>query len=188
VATQADVQRIALGLAGAEASRDRFAFSVMNKGKPKGFAWVWLERASPKAKRLPNPKVLAVRVKDLGQKDLMLATDKERFFTEPHYNGYPAVLVRLADVAAAELRVLLEEAWRCVAPKELLVAPSSYIDVGPTTERAMSKKRKTQVPQFGSSKPVTRDAKPLPTAVKHPVPVQRPKPPATSAKSGRRGT
>ena len=44
--------------------------------------------------------------------------DPEKFFTEPHYNGFPAVLVRLPAVTAAELRQLLGEAYRCQAPRE----------------------------------------------------------------------
>lgn len=51
----------------------------------------------------------------------------------------------------------------------------------------MSKKRKTQVPQFGTSKPLARDAKSPGAAVKQPAPAQRVKPKATSAKSGHRG-
>jgi hypothetical protein len=119
MATQADVRRIAMSLPGAEEGTDRFAFSVMNKGKSKGFAWVWLERLEPKKARVPNPGVLAVRVANNAQKDLILASDTRKFFTEPHYNGYPAVLVRLKEVTVADLRVLLEEGWRCQAPKEL---------------------------------------------------------------------
>jgi hypothetical protein len=120
MATRADVRRIALSLRGAEESKDYFAFSVMNKGKAKGFAWVWLERLEPKKARVPNPGVLAVRVANNAQKDLILSSDTRKFFTEPHYNGYPAVLVRLKEVSVADLRMLLEEGWRCQAPKELL--------------------------------------------------------------------
>ena len=119
MATQADVRRIALSLPGTEEGTDRFAFSVMNKGKSKGFAWVWLERLEPKKARVPNPGVLAVRVANNAQKDLILSSDPRKFFTEPHYNGFPAVLVRLKEATVADLRVLLEEAWRCQAPKEL---------------------------------------------------------------------
>src|SRR5215217_2612891 len=122
MATRADVRRIALSLRGAEESKDHFAFSVMNKGKAKGFAWVWLERLEPKKARVPNPGVLAVRVTNNAQKDLILSADTRKFFTEPHYNGYPAVLVRLKEVSVADLRVLLEEGWRCSAPKDLLRA------------------------------------------------------------------
>jgi hypothetical protein len=119
MATQADVRRIALALPATEESSERFAFSVLNKGKPKGFAWVWQERMAPKKPRVPNPGVLAVRVANLAQKDLMLSADPEKFFTEPHYNGFPAVLVRLNKVRVADLKVLLAEAWRCQAPADI---------------------------------------------------------------------
>jgi hypothetical protein len=49
----------------------------------------------------------------------LLALDPVKFFTEPHYNGFPAVLVRLPAVTARELRPLIAEAWRCQAPKDL---------------------------------------------------------------------
>ncbi|MEW5917197.1 MAG: hypothetical protein AB1762_12370 [Gemmatimonadota bacterium] len=115
MASQADVRRIALSFSGAIQEEGRFAFAVPVKGKLKGFAWVWLERGDPKKARVPNPSVLAVRVANLSQKDLMIAAEPTKFFTEPHYNGYPAVLVRLAEVTVAELRTLLEEAWRSQA-------------------------------------------------------------------------
>ena len=92
----------------------------MNKGKAKGFAWVWQERVHPKKARVPNPDVLAVRVTDEAEKIELIASDPEKFFTEPHYDGYPAVLVRLAAVDIEELRELLTDAWRCMAPKKLV--------------------------------------------------------------------
>ena len=118
--TQADVRRIALALPGAEEEPGHFAFGVRRKGKLKGFAWVWLERIVPKKARVPQPKVLAIRVASLMDKEFLLELDAEKFFTEPHYNGYPAVLVRLKAVTVRELRPLITEAWRCLAPKELI--------------------------------------------------------------------
>ena len=120
VATQADVRRIALSLPETVEEEGRFAFSVPNKGKLKGYAWVWLERITPKKARVPNKKVLAVRVVSVRDRDLMIAVEPAKFFTEPHYNGFPAVLVRLDAVTTAELRRLLTEAWRCQAPREVL--------------------------------------------------------------------
>jgi hypothetical protein len=111
-----------MALPGAEEGTDRFGFSVLNKGKSKGFAWVWLERHEPKKPRVPNPGVLAIRVANNAQNDLILSSDTRKFFTEPHYDGYPAILVRLKEVTVADLRVLLEEGWRCQAPKALLQA------------------------------------------------------------------
>ncbi len=118
MATQADVRRIALSLPGTEEKPGHFAFEVRNKGKLKGYAWVWMERVIPKKPRVPNPKVLAVRVANLDDKDFLLSLNAGKFFTEPHYNGFPAVLVRLPAVTVRELRPLLTEAWRCQAPKE----------------------------------------------------------------------
>ena len=120
MATQADVRRIALSLPETVQEDGRFAFAVRNKDKLKGFAWVWLERITPKKARVPNPAVIAVRVANLNEKDLMVSAEPEKYFTEPHYNGYPAVLVRLAAVSVPELRELLTEAWRCQAPAALV--------------------------------------------------------------------
>lgn len=124
MATQADVRRIALALPGVVEGVDGFAFSVEHKGKWRGFVWDWKERIHPKKARVPNPRVLAVRVASLGQKEAILASDPVKFFTEPHYNGYPAVLVCLPKVRVAELRVLVEEAWRCMAPPALVKSRS----------------------------------------------------------------
>lgn len=122
MATQADVRRIALALPGAEEDPGHFAFGVRSKGKLKGFAWVWLERIAPKKARVPQPKVLALRVASLMDKEFLLELDAEKFFTEPHYNGFPAILVRLAAIDAIELEALLAGAWRCQAPKALVQA------------------------------------------------------------------
>jgi hypothetical protein len=119
MASQADVRRIALSFPATEEANDRFAFSVRDKDKLKGFAWIWMERVQPKKPRVPNPGVIAVRVANLAQKDLVLSADRAKFFTEPHYNGFPAVLVRLDAVSVGDLEVLLEEAWRCQAPAAL---------------------------------------------------------------------
>jgi hypothetical protein len=115
MATQADVRRIAMALPNVTEGQERFAFSVRVKDKEKGFAWVWMERVDPKKPRVPNPGVLAVRVANLGQKDALIAAEPKKFFTEPHYNGFPAVLVRLEKVNNRDLEVLLEEACRCLA-------------------------------------------------------------------------
>lgn len=113
MATSDDVRRIALALPNTEEARDDFAFSVRTPEKSKGFAWSWKERVVPKKPRVPNLGVLAVRVANLGQKDALLSAEPTKFFTEPHYNGFPAVLVRLEAVTAEDLEVLLGEAWRC---------------------------------------------------------------------------
>jgi hypothetical protein len=93
---------------------------VRDRGKEKGFAWVWMERVEPGKARVPNPEVLAVRVANEGEKQGLIAADGDKFFTEPHYNGFPAVLVRLPAVDVDELRELLTDAWRCQAPRALV--------------------------------------------------------------------
>jgi hypothetical protein len=78
-----------------------------------------MERVHPKKARVPQPKVIAARVANLDDKEILLALDPEKFFTEPHYNGFPAVLIRLAAITVGELRPIITEAWRCQAPKDL---------------------------------------------------------------------
>ena len=121
MATQDDVRRIALALPEVQEGTDRFAFSVENKGKQKGIAWVWRERVHPKKARVPNPEVVAIQVPDLDDKEMLLASDDgSKFFTEPHYNGYPAILVRLEAIDVDELEELITDAWCCQAPRALV--------------------------------------------------------------------
>lgn len=119
MATQADVRRIALSLPETEEAPNHFAFSVRNKGKLKGFVWVWMERVLPRKPRVAQPSVIAVMVASLDDKEFLLALDPAKFFTEPHYNGFRAVLVRLPAVTVRELRAIIAEGWRCQAPKGL---------------------------------------------------------------------
>ena len=119
MASQDDVRRIALSLPGTSEADDQFGFSVLNKSKPKGFVWAWNERVDPKKPRVPNPEVVAVRVAGRLDKEALLAADERKFFTEPHYNGFPAVLVRLPAVDPGELEELITDAWRCQAPRDL---------------------------------------------------------------------
>ena len=61
-----------------------------------------------------------VFVADLDEKEALLASDPKKFFTTPHYDGYPTVLVNLKAVGVRELRELITESWRCKAPKRVL--------------------------------------------------------------------
>jgi hypothetical protein len=69
--------------------------------------------------RIREPGVLMLRVADEGEKDFLLRAAPEKFFTIPHYDGYPSVLVRLEAVDRDELAELLADAWRTRAPKRL---------------------------------------------------------------------
>ena len=122
MASQEDVRRIALELPETTEGEDHFAFSVLNKGKQKGFVWVWNERVTPKKPKVPNPEVVAIRVADVLEKEALLATGEPHFFTEPHYNGFPAILVRLPLISVDELEELILDGWKCQAPRALVVA------------------------------------------------------------------
>lgn len=66
--------------------------------------------------------VLMFRVADLGVKELMLTDERGVFFTTPHFNGYPAVLVRIPDLVHIdrdELYELVAEAWLTRAQKRV---------------------------------------------------------------------
>lgn len=67
-----------------------------------------------------NPDALVLRVIHMGEREALLQGDPETFFITPHYDGYPAVLVRLDKVDPTELAELLEDAWRTQAPKRLI--------------------------------------------------------------------
>jgi len=64
-------------------------------------------------------ETLVVKVVDEEDKQALIAGDPETFFTEPHYNGFPAVLVRLPEVSLEQLEELLVDAWRCQAQRAL---------------------------------------------------------------------
>jgi hypothetical protein len=122
MADQEDVRRIALSLPDTSEGETHFAFSVRHKGKEKGFVWAWNERVHPKQPKVPRADVVAVRVASQWDKEALLAADSQKFFTEPHYNGFPAVLVRLPLIEVDELQELLVDAWRCQAPRALVEA------------------------------------------------------------------
>lgn len=68
----------------------------------------------------PEDSPWRIRVAGLDEKEALLAIDKERLFTEPHYNGFPAVLVRLSLMDVDDLAPLITGAWRCLAPRALV--------------------------------------------------------------------
>lgn len=115
-ATLADVCRLSTALPNVEGAPDPLGYGVRRGARVRGFVWSWKERRTPGSPRVPNPDVIAVRVANVAQRDLMIAAEPARFFTEPHYDGFPAVLVRLAAVSVADLEVLLAEGWRCQSP------------------------------------------------------------------------
>jgi hypothetical protein len=115
-----DVRRIALALpqTSEQTSREHAFWRV----KDKGFVWERPLRQSDLralGEDAPTGPILGVRVEHLGAKEALLADDPAVFFTTPHFDGYPAVLVRLEEIGIEDLEELVVEAWLARAPKRL---------------------------------------------------------------------
>src|SRR3954469_21970137 len=67
----------------------------------------------------PDGPILGARVEHLVAKEAILADPSEVYFTTPHFDGYPAVLVKLDEISAEELEELVVEAWLARAPAKL---------------------------------------------------------------------
>jgi len=68
----------------------------------------------------PEGDILGARVADEGVKFALIADEPDVYFTTPHFDGYPAVLVKLAKIDEVGLRELIVEAWLTQAPKRLV--------------------------------------------------------------------
>jgi hypothetical protein len=120
VATWDDVQRIALAMpeASERQSRDMRQWRV----KDKLFVWERpLRRSDLEAlgDNAPDGPILGARVEHLVAKEALLADASGVFFTTPHFDGYPAILVRLDRIRLEDLDELITEAWLARAPKRL---------------------------------------------------------------------
>jgi hypothetical protein len=125
-----DVRRIALALPHVvEIESEGFDFRVGNKG----FVWSWPERR-PGKPRLIRTDIAVLFVGDEAEKQALLLGEPEVFFTTAAYDGWPLVLLRLAEVDVARLEELVTDAWRMRAPAvlagDLDVAEESSADLG----------------------------------------------------------
>jgi hypothetical protein len=72
-----------------------------------------------------------VFAEDLDEKEALLASDPAKFFTTPHYDGYPSVLVHLDAVEEAELTELITDSWLVKAPPKVR---KDHPEVGPVAD------------------------------------------------------
>lgn len=123
MATWDDVARLALAL---PETHEGTTFGNRSwKVKDKSFVWERPLRQSDHAALgadAPDGPILGARVEHEVAKQALLADDPTVFFTTPHFDGYPAVLVRLDAIAVDELQELVTEAWLVQAPKRVAKA------------------------------------------------------------------
>lgn len=126
MSTWEDVRRMALALpdTSERLSRDLRQWHVHDK------LFVWerpLRRTDLAAlgAEAPDGPLLGARVEHLGAKEALIADDPTVFFTTPHFVGYPAILIRLEQIAVDDLHEVVVEAWLARAPKRLVKA---YLD------------------------------------------------------------
>ena len=107
-----DVRRLALALPGViEIESDGFDFRVAGQG----FVWSYPERRAGQP-RLIRTDIAVLYVGDEAEKQALLLGEPRLFFTAPGYDGWPLVMLRLAEVDAGRLAELVTDAWRMRAP------------------------------------------------------------------------
>jgi hypothetical protein len=126
VGTWDDVRRIALALPETSERVSR----ALRQWRVRDKLFVWerpLRRADVEAlgDGAPDGPILGARVEHLVAKEALLADDPGVFFTTPHFDGYPAILVRLDRIGPDDLEEVIIEAWLARAPKQLAKA---YMD------------------------------------------------------------
>jgi hypothetical protein len=126
MADDADVRRIAMSLPHVdEIESAGFDFRVGNKG----FVWSYPERR-PGQRREIRTDIAVLYVGDEAEKQALILGEPEVFFTTPGYDGWPLVMLRLAQVDVERLTELVTDAWRMRAPAELAVDHPGGTDSG----------------------------------------------------------
>ena len=118
-----EARQIALALPG---TSEKVSWGTLHwRVRDKGFAWERPLRKTDLAalaalgQDAPSGEILGVRVADLGEKEALVAAEPDVFFTIPHLDGFPAVLVRLAAIEVDELTEMITDAWLDRAPRTL---------------------------------------------------------------------
>jgi hypothetical protein len=111
-----DVRHLALALPHViEKDSAGFDFRVADKG----FVWSYPERGPGTPRRI-RTDIAVLYVGDEAEKQALLLGEPEVFFTTPAYDGFPLVMLRLAEVDVDRLRELVTDAWRMRAPDPLV--------------------------------------------------------------------
>jgi hypothetical protein len=122
MATVDDVREFALALPGVEENLNGHTGEAAWRLKSGQFAWLRGPRATDLrqlaelGREWPDGVVLGVRTAGLEEKDALLAAEPDVLFTIPHFDGYPAVLVRLDAIDREQLTELVTDAWLTRAP------------------------------------------------------------------------
>lgn len=122
MATWEDVRRLALALPETTESNNGWRI------REKAFAWVRPLRKKDMAdleelgREVPTGEIMGIRVADDLEKQELIASEPGVFFTIPHFNGWPGVLVRLEAIGVDELEEVLTDAWLVRAPKRVAKA------------------------------------------------------------------
>lgn len=103
-----DVRRIARGLPGSY-EQESYGGRPSWRTKQRMFTWI-----------RDDPEALVVWVESIEDKDVLVASEPDKFFTIPHYDGQAIVLVRLEAVDVQEATELVTESWRLRAPRSLV--------------------------------------------------------------------
>jgi hypothetical protein len=119
MAAWGDVKKYAMALPGTslETTARGWRTWIVNK---KFFVWERPLSSSDLAAlgdAAPKGPILAARTHDLEMKEALLRSNSKIYFTTPHFDGYPAVLIRLEKISGKELKDVIEEAWLARAGK-----------------------------------------------------------------------
>ena len=126
MATWDDVQRLALALP--ETSERESRGLRQWRVKDKLFVWERPLRASDLealGDSAPDGAILGARVEHLGAKEALVADPSGVYFTTPHFDGYPSILVALDRITLADLEEVTTEAWLARAPAKVA---RTYLD------------------------------------------------------------
>jgi len=122
MATWRDVRRYALAMPGATEGSTARGWRAWFVNK-RLFAWerpLLRPDVAALGRNAPSGPILAVRTEDLEMKEVLLRSNGAAFFTIPHFDGYPAILIRLDEISARELKDIVVEAWLARAGKRAI--------------------------------------------------------------------